>query len=82
MFKGHEFYAEKPKVWKKGLYAEEKNLNHEFLGGVEVCLGLKYDTDREAYNASAALKRHCQKVASQPVEFCCRRNVVYVTKEK
>lgn len=33
MFKGHEFYSEKPKIWKKGLYVEEKNLIHEFLGG-------------------------------------------------
>lgn len=70
------------KYGRKACMRKRKISSTNFWGGVEVCLGLKYDTDREAHNASVALKRHCQKVAIQPVEFYCRRNVVYVTKEE
>lgn len=82
MFKGHEFYSEKPRVWRKGLYAEEKNLIHEFLGGIEVCLGLKYESTDEARNACVALRRHCKKVSAQPVVLSCRKKIVYVTREE
>lgn len=82
MLKKYEYCKEIPKVWRKGAYAQEENLVHELLGGGEPCLRLEYSTKGEANNASQAIRRHCKKVATQPVRIHCRGASVYVLKEE
>lgn len=79
MLKGFEYNKECRKMMDRSVYAEEHKILSDFLATDNENVRLEYGNEREALNASAALRKWT-KDNRKPLKVNQRRNFVFAIK--